>query len=483
MITQSWGLNAESFSVISLRRNHFLALAALYALAMVYASLVLGPGGFHYMPIGLGDAWDKLLSVRFVPHGSNERPDWIANMLMPVPLAFLINSMFGRGIATGRRATGIVVTLAVTFLFIVAIKYAQLFFPPRTVTLNYIAAQAIGAVLGVIAFQLSHTRLYPRLLSLFENGEGLIVVLGFYTAFITAYYLMPFDITLSVGDLAARALELFDILPSVPGEGHDATYKLLLVVEDTLTAVPLGMYLAVVGRRRTTPRLVWRAVGLIFLIFVAQLFVLGSEPFLVSLIYRTTGAVIGVLFIRKIKGKDLRKRHYYFSRFLPVVIPFYLLLVMFVSGVLGDQWWSLAEATNALEPRQFLPFWNFYIVSKAHAMQSLVVTSMIYAPIGVMVWLRRGFWSSGGTFSASLAFGLSLLMELARMMKPGMRPDFSDPIIAGIAAGLAFKAMPFLWRMFEREAARSGTLDFYIAGMLQHAAAEHQATGEPLTST
>ena len=458
--------------MIALRRNHFLALAALYALAMVYMSLVLGPTGFHYVPMDFGEAWGKFLSVRFVPHGSNERPDWIANMLMPVPLTFLINSTFGMGIITGRRTGGIVASLAAGVLFVLAIKYAQLFFPPRTVTLNYITAQLIGVVLGVVAFQFSHTRLYPRLLGLFEDGDGLTIVLGAYSVFLVGYYLMPFDVTLSIGDLAARALELFGILGSVPGEGHNATYQLLLVVADTLTAIPLGMYLAVRGRQRTTRRLVWRAIGVVFLIFIAQLFVLGSEPFLVSLIYRSAGAIMGVLLIQRIKGKDLRKRHYYFSRYVPVAIPVYLLLVMFVSGVLSNRWWTLDEATNALEPRQFLPFWNFYIVSKAHATQSLVVTAMIYAPIGVMVWLRRGFWSSGTTFSAFLAFSLSLLMEFLRMMKPGLRPDFSDPVIAAIAAGIAFKALPFLWRMFEREAARSGTLDSYIASMHQQTAQE-----------
>lgn len=339
-------------------------------------------------------------------------------------------------------------------------------------TLNYISAQLLGVILGVVAFQLSHSRLHPRLVRLFEDGDGLTIVLGAYSVFLFAYYLMPFDVTLSVGDLAARALELVSILPSTPGEGRDPAYKLLLVAADTLTAVPLGMYLAVRGRQRTVRRLVWRAIGAVVLIFIAELFVLGSEPFLVSLVYRSAGAVIGVLFIQKIKGKDLRKRHYYFSRFLPAAIPIYLVLVMFVSGVLSSRWWSLDEATNALEPRQFLPFWNFYIVSKAHAAQSLVVTAMVYAPIGVMVWLRRGFWSSGTTFSASLAFSLSLLMEVARMMKPGLRPDFSDPVIAAIAAGLTFKAMPFLWRMFEREAARSGTLDSYIAELQQERPAQ-----------
>ena len=83
--------------MISLRRNHFLTLAALYALAMVYSSLVLGPAGLNHVPLGYGEAWDQFMSLRFVPHGSDQRPDWIANMLLPVPLAFLINSAIGFG--------------------------------------------------------------------------------------------------------------------------------------------------------------------------------------------------------------------------------------------------------------------------------------------------------------------------------------------------------------------------------------------------
>jgi VanZ family protein len=460
-------------------------LAALYALAMIYLSLVLGPTGLHYVPLGFGEAWERLLAVRFVHHASSERPDWIANMLLPIPLTFLINSAIGYSQETRRRAVGIAATLVVSVLLILAVKYAQLFFPPRTVTLNYISAQFIGAVLGVVAFQLSQTRLYPRLVGLFADGEGLTIVLGGYTLLLIAFYLMPFDIVLSLGDLLARALELFGILFSIPGSGHTPTYQLLLIIADTLTTIPVGMYLAVVGRERSVRGLVLRAFGLMVLIFLGQIFVLGSEPFLVALIYRTAGAVTGVLLIQRIKGKDLRKRHYYYSRFLPFIFPVYLLLLMFVSGVLSNHWVTLDEAMNALRPPQFLPFWNFYIVSKAHAAQSLVVEAFMFAPIGVMVWLRRGFWSSGVKFSAFLAFTLSLLMELGRFVKPGLRPDFSDPIIAAIAAAAAFKAMPVLWRMFEREAARTGSLDAYIANMQRSTAAEPQlkSAEEPLASS
>jgi VanZ family protein len=455
------------FLVISLRRNHFIVLAALYALVMVYLSLVLGPIGLHYVPISFAEAWHRFTHIGFVSHGSGERADWVGNLMMAVPLAYLLNSALNFGWEAPRRAAAIVLTLAISVLTILAIKYGQLFFPPRTVTLNYITAQTLGAVLGVVLFQLSHTRLYPRLVHLFDNGDGLTIVLGAYTVWLIGYFLMPFDFVMSLGDLMARGLELTTILGSSPGEGRSGTYQFLVVVADTLALVPVGMFLAVRGRQRTTRSLIFRALGLMVLIFLAQLFVLGAKPFLVAVIYRMLGAVIGVLLIQRIKGKDLRKRHYYFSRYLPFALPVYLILVMFVSGLLTSQWVTIDEALNALEPRQFLPFWNFYIVSKARAAQSFVVEFLMFAPIGVMIWLRRGFWSSGATFSGSLAFILSMLMELGRLMKPGLRPDFSDPIVAALGAAIAFKSMPTLWKMFEREAARSGSLDSYIAGLQQ----------------
>ncbi len=457
--------------MISLRRTHFLLLAALYALGIVYTSLVLGPSGLHYVAISPELAWQKFMAIHFVHHGSDQRADWIANMIMPIPLAYLLNSAFSFGGDKVRNAIGSILTLVICVLFILAVKYTQLYFPPRTVTLNYITAQTLGAVLGVGVFWLSHTRLYPIFGALFDDGDGLSIVLGAYSAWLIFYFLTPFDFTLSLGDLAGRILELPGILGSTPGEGHPPAYQLLVTIAEISATIPLGMFLAVRGRNRSFARLAWRAFGLIFLVFILQLFILGASPFLISLIYRMVGIVIGLRFMQALKGKDLRKRHYYFSQYLPLAIPIYVVLVMFVSGLLTSQWGTFDEGWHALSIRQFLPFWNFYIVSKAHATQSFVVEFLIFAPIGAMVWLRRGFWSRGATFSAGLAFFLSLLMEFGRLMKPGLRPDFTDPIIGAIGAAVAFKAMPILWKMFEREAARSGSLDSYIAEM-QLAAAE-----------
>lgn len=448
--------------MIRLHRSHFTTLAVLYGLAMVYSSLILGPAGLHYVPISFGEAWDKFLSIRYMDNGSNQRADWMGNLLMAAPLSFLINSAVHRGGRTPGFA-GAVISLLIAAVVILAIKYAQLFFPPRTVTLNYITAQAIGAVLGVILFRWSKTTgLRVRLIRKAEAGEGLTVVLAVYTAFLFAFVLMPFDLVLSEGDLLSRALRVAQTLFSLPGEGRSPSLRVVLLVVETLAAAPVGMFLAVRGRQRSTFRLLLRGFWLMVLMTFLQLWVMSADVYLASIAYRTLGAYLGIRFIARIHGKDLRKRHYYFSQYVPLAAVFYILAVAFISELFSSEWIGFDQAMNILEPRQLLPFWNFYIVSKAQATASVVAHLAIFAPIGVMVWLRRGFWGQGAVFSAFLAFPFSMLMEIGRWLKPDFRPDFSDPVIAAIGAAVAFKAMPYLWRMFEREATMSGTLDTYI---------------------
>src|SRR5437016_13865740 len=68
----------------------FAAWACAYALAVVYGSTVLGPGGFHFVPQNLATAWRTLLGTPYVPSGPVVRADWMANMMMLVPLGFLV---------------------------------------------------------------------------------------------------------------------------------------------------------------------------------------------------------------------------------------------------------------------------------------------------------------------------------------------------------------------------------------------------------
>src|ERR1039458_7570466 len=124
----------------------------LYALVVVYSSLVLGPLGFHFVPHDPAAAWRSFLATRFLDNGSDQRPDWIANLLMMVPFGLLATGALGTGRSPTARVLGSALALLISLGFVLAVKYAQLFFPPRTVSLNYIVAQSIGAVLGVGLF-------------------------------------------------------------------------------------------------------------------------------------------------------------------------------------------------------------------------------------------------------------------------------------------------------------------------------------------
>ena len=437
-------------AALRLSHRHFGTLAVLYALTIVYSSLMLGPDGLHYVPISAADAWQQFRAIHFIDNASDQRSDWIANMMMAIPLAYFVNGAFPSQVRWVRNAT---IAAAICIAFVLVVKYVQLFFPPRTVTLNYIAAQSIGVVLGVGAFRVAHHHLYRRLLAMYRAGDGLIIVLGAYSILLTAYFLVPFDVALSPDDLATRLATLS--ISVFPGPGRDPAYRSLLVLADLVATVPAGMFLAATGRYMSFQGLMARGIAVIIPVAILSLFVLSITPFAFSLVSRTAGVALGVWFMWSLKGKDLWKRHYRYAQYVPVAFPVYVALLALANGLLNEHWLSLDRVGATLESRELLPLWSLYIVTKAEAARHAVETFAIFAPIGTMIWLRRGFWSKGAGLSAFLAFFLSAALQSARLLKPGLVPDVTDPFIAAFAAAATFRAMPELWKLFEQEAKSS----------------------------
>ncbi|MGH7048332.1 MAG: hypothetical protein ACREE2_18300, partial [Stellaceae bacterium] len=64
----------------------------------------------------------------------------------------------------------------------------------------------------------------------------------------------------------------------------------------------------------------------------------------------------------------------------------------------------------------------------------------------VMLALRRGGGHGPIATAAALAAAFSLTVEFGRWFKPGLQPDFSNAIIAAIAAGLAARWSPLFWQ-------------------------------------
>ena len=152
-VFKSAGYAAPSRAGRSMPERHgTLAWAALlYMLIVTYASII----PFDYAALPLSVAVDRFLHIQYLEMGSDQEADWMANLLMFVPLGFLcLGAVWPRG-GTARRILAACAALAVCLLFLLGVKFLQLYFPPRTVTINYIVAQSIGSAVGAVLWGLA----------------------------------------------------------------------------------------------------------------------------------------------------------------------------------------------------------------------------------------------------------------------------------------------------------------------------------------
>src|SRR4029079_16705846 len=80
----------------------------------------------------------------------NDRADWVANILLFVPLSFL--ALGALTVDTRSRVARFVAAVPVVVGCMglsVLIEFVQIWFPTRTVSLNDIVAESIGGVIGV----------------------------------------------------------------------------------------------------------------------------------------------------------------------------------------------------------------------------------------------------------------------------------------------------------------------------------------------
>ena len=430
-------------------RLRWLAWLLLYAAGVVYSSLVIGPVGFNYVPLDPAAAWQAFLHTPYVENGSDQRPDWIANLLNMIPVGFLLAGFVWPYRWRWLRPFAALAAMAIGIAFVLAVKYAQLFFPPRTVTLNYITAQSIGVTAGVVLLWWWRTSLSGVVARQFAGGNGLAIVLGAYTVGLIGFALVPFDIVLSAEDLHQRLMELPALLTAMPAPERPAVMRIALVLMSALSTIPVGMLLALLAPRASVLRHVVVGLLLMAAVTAAEAAELSGAPHLVAIGYRTAGIVLGVLFLRGLRARDPVRLRAALARLVPMVVLPYIAAVLFVNGLLTRGWRTVPEAMAALDRRGLLPFWHWYIVTKMHAAQGLVVHAATFAPIGVMIWLRRGRTRGGAWLAAALAVPFSLAMEVGRWFKPDLQPDFNDLLVAGVAAVAAYLAMPRIWRLFE----------------------------------
>ncbi len=425
-----------------------VALCALYAAIMLYSSTLIGPDGPNFVYRDPTRAFEAFLHTPYVQHGSDQRADWVGNLLMLVPFGFIITATMWPS-RSALRIPAAIGAMLICLLTILAIKYTQLFFPPRTVTLNYILAQTVGAAVGCAASVLWHERVALQTDRRDLVGD-FVLALRLYTGALCLFILMPLDFALNTTDLQAQFAHLPKTLLTLPGHDRPPAIRAMEIIMSTVAFIPVGMLLTpvrtgVYQARRGMLSVAGYGLLLTTGLYALSILVISAFPMMPAILYRTVGIIAGAAAIRWLARQDpdgLRRR---LRWLVPGATLPYLFSVLLVNRLLSLHWLSWNQVVEHTHRLGLLPLFDYYIVSKAEAAKNIVGHAALYMPVGVLLWLRYGDAVGGMAFI--LAASLSFAVEVARYFRPGLEGDLNAVVVAGLASLLAVRLMPLVWSM------------------------------------
>ena len=165
---------------------------------------------------------------------------------------------------------------------------------------------------------------------------------------------------------------------------------------------------------------------------------LSGSPSLIAVGYLGLGITLGAAAARALDGREIAAVIPWLRGAVLLLALPYLAAVAFVSGLITRSWQSPEQALDGLYYRALMPVYNYYIVSKAEAMFSVIAHAVMYAPVGIMAAVLFGARRRTCVAVASiLGLLLAVAVEIGRMLKPGMQPDINALFVAAAAAGFA----------------------------------------------
>jgi len=442
-------------------RNTSITYAALaYLCFVIYGSLV--PLDFHALPWNL--ALQHFGAIPWLAMDSISRADWVANLVLYVPLAFLLMWAQRPRSSAGYWAASIV-TLMVCVALALGIEFTQIYFPPRTVSLNDIVAEIIGSVLGVGLWLGMGEGIARRFTRLGKPGDGaLAAAFVLYLVGYLAVSFFPYDFVVASSELAARFANGRNgwlLSPVTCGSTLRCTAKL---VEEALAVAPLGALLAwrwlrVPGAARV---LVAMSAGALLgvVIELIQMFLESGISQGASVLTRALGMGLGAVVYQRLLAQPMSVSTRRWVRGLAVLaLPFYLLALAVLLNGHRAHWLSWHDGLARLHEVHFLPFYYHYYTSEAAALVSLLFVVVAYAPFGVLayLWQLGAVRRMGAAVPALLATLVAMVAEFSKLFQPTEHPDPTNVLLAALAAAAAYRVLAWMSALNAPSAQLHGT--------------------------
>jgi VanZ family protein len=424
----------------------------------VYGSLL----PFRYKSMPWADAVTAFRQITlFDPSNLEARGDWVISTGLFAALSFLLLAALSvdRPRRVGLLAAPFIATVGVALS--VSIEFIQLFFPPRTVSLNDILVESIGGIAGVLIWLVGGQRItgWLRRLGKVTTVSGFAArLLPGYLVALLVVQLMPFDFVVGYNELAVKYTEgKIRLIPwsSAQLAGWDAVGKGAL----NLTCfLPVG-FLQALARRRgvasvSQPILPWAALATPLLVELLQLFVYSRAcdvaDILTGMVGVYAGWRLGKIFRRADRARPtaIAPRDLYRGALVSLLFLTWFAMVVYL-------FWRPFDFTT--DPAQFAtdrhsfhlygfrrldlaPFADYYWGSKYNALDQFVRKALSFMPLGVLMALSiRDLYRRRAIAGMLLvAFAIAIFLEAGRYFLPSHSPSSTDVLIACAGAWFGF---------------------------------------------
>ena len=418
-------------------RATLVLLAVAYTAFAIYGSWV--PLYFRYIPFD--QALERFQQTGWLNIGAGHRADWVANILLFVPLSFFwLGALWLRQGLVRLLASAVVWAGAAALA--VAIEFSQVYFPGRTISRNDIAAEMIGAAIGVVLWWAAGERALAWIAAVRRERKpagALERILIFYAAVVVAYALLPLDLTISVTELYGKWKRgLINVVPFTFREarGVDSIYSML---SEVILWAPMGVLAArrwSLGVARAGAVVALAALGL----EVLQLFVWSRMSDVNDVIAALAGGLFGAIFAARAGWSGGAAGA---ASPLPVGLVTTAILVVA---------WSAGAALVFLYPFDFnfddrfirqqiarvprVMFASYYWGSEYNAVTQVMRKMLYFLPLGAILrwgsetWQSPVAWAFHVVGSTVFVIGAACAIELAQLGLPGKIVDPTDAALA-----------------------------------------------------
>ena len=427
----------------------YLAIALAFVAFAIYGSVL----PFEWRSRPLESAWEEIRRAILVfPTGRISRSDVLANTLLFVPVGFSLAAarlVDRTGWAALIRSTLII--LPTSFIVSCTAEFLQMFASDRVPSGLDIAAQEVGCLLGIIVWAAAGQQVTDWARETLSAAQQhrlsrLLIAVAAAWMFVN---LAPFDITVDLGDLAARVrTKRITLVPF----GQDLSWprRVWDVVAETVSAAPLGLLGVTamqVRRRPVWPGAFLFGTAIVVLVECLQVFIKSHSADTADAILGSSGVAAGVW----IGGRTLREtdlapslsRSGTLSARAAAVVGLWCLLLCAYHWLPYDFSVDNDAISRKLARMSLLPFAGYLGGSYLSALNDVLTKLALAVPLGLSAAFVRPrremafvativLWVLG----AGCFFGA---IEAGQLFLPTRTPDPTDVFVGvlGTLAGLS----------------------------------------------